>query len=72
VQAHTNEREAYGAGLAYANLTAELWDIENLNSEEVAVADDVIVSERGALGSREGADAIIGLLRTLDGLRAAG
>ena len=72
VQAHADKREADGAGLAYANLATKLWDIENLNSKQVATTDDVIARERGARSSREGADTIVSLLRSLDGLRAAG
>ena len=72
MQSNGNEGNAYRAGLANANFATQLLHVEDLDSEQISVADYIIVRNRRSRGGGERTDAIVGLLRCFDGLRAAG
>lgn len=74
VQAHGHEGNTDGACLADTSVAAQLLNVKDLNGKKIASPYDIVASRRGPHGSpsRKGADAIVDLLRSLYGLRAAG
>ena len=73
LKANGHERQADGAGLADAQLARHFGDIEDLNVDEVAGADDVVARRRDARRrGGERSQALVGFVGRLHTLRAEG
>jgi len=71
VQANRNEGDADGAGLADAHYPAELFYIENLEVQQVAVADDVVMRHHPRGGGHRTYAVVDLLWRLKNGLLSA-
>ncbi len=73
VQAHRNQRETDGTGLTDTQFAGDLGNVEDLDGNQIAGANDVIAGRHSGVGTGcERTKPVICLLRCLNSLRAAG